>query len=79
MTYVGIAANLCDRFRKHVSGDESHAIQRALAERFVDRTARRSFIKENVRAKWIVQKDPARLADLERLLIWLYQPTWNRR
>jgi excinuclease UvrABC nuclease subunit len=79
MTYAGIAIDLCDRFHKHVSGDESHAIQRALAERFPDRTARRKFIKENVQAKWLVTKDATRLADLERLLIWLYQPVWNRR
>lgn len=79
LTYVGIATNLCDRFHKHISGDESHAIQRALVDRFPDRTERRTFMKENIRAKWLVYNDAARLADLERLLIWLYQPAWNRR
>jgi excinuclease UvrABC nuclease subunit len=79
LTYAGMAANLCDRFHKHVSGDESHAIQRALAERFPDRAERRRFIKENVQAKWLVMHNRNRLADLERLLIWLYQPIWNRR
>lgn len=79
LTYAGIATNLFDRFRKHVSGDESHAIQRALAERFPDRTERRKFMKENVSAKWQIIRDPLRLADLERLLIWLNQPIWNRR
>jgi excinuclease UvrABC nuclease subunit len=79
IAYVGIAADLNDRFCKHVSGDESHAIQRALAQRFPDRVERRRFIKENVQAKWLVSDDLVRLADLERLLIWLYQPPWNRR
>jgi excinuclease UvrABC nuclease subunit len=79
ITYVGIAVNLCDRFHKHISGDESHAIQRALTDRFPDRVERRQFIKENVRVKWLLVSESTRLADLERLLIWLYQPPWNRR
>ncbi len=77
--YVGIAGNLRDRLlSKHVSGDESHALQRAYANRFRDRAERRQFIRQNVRAKWLVVRDPARLADLERLLIWLLQPALNR-
>lgn len=80
VVYVGIAANLNDRLRnKHISGDESHAIQRAFANQFPDRIERRRFIKENVRAKWLIVTDPNRAADLERLLIWLFAPTWNRR
>jgi excinuclease UvrABC nuclease subunit len=79
LTYAGMARDLCDRFHKHISGDESHAIQRALAERFTDRTERRKFIKENVQASWRVVSGAVRLADLERLVIWLYQPSWNRR
>ena len=55
--YVGKAtgsSGLQDRLlRKHVSGDESHAIQRAYVKRFPDRSKRRIFIKEKVRAKWI--------------------------
>jgi excinuclease UvrABC nuclease subunit len=77
LTYAGSAANLCDRFHKHVSGDESHAVQRALADRFPDRSERRTFIKENVQAKWLVISDPIKIADLERLLIWLYQPGYG--
>jgi excinuclease UvrABC nuclease subunit len=80
VVYVGIATNLNDRLRnKHISGDESHAIQRAYADRFPDRIERRGFIKQHVRAKWLVLNDPGRAADLERLLIWLYEPSWNRR
>ncbi len=79
IAYVGIAKDLYDRFCKHISGDESHAIQRALADRLPNRLERRKFIKEHVRAKWLVHSDATRLADLERLLIWLYQPPWNKR
>jgi excinuclease UvrABC nuclease subunit len=45
LTYAGLAKNLADRFCKHISGDESHTIQRALADRFPDRIERRKFIK----------------------------------
>jgi excinuclease UvrABC nuclease subunit len=78
-TYVGIATDLQDRFRKHLSGDESHAIQRAYAVRFPDRSDRRDFIRANIWAKWLVIEDPIRLGDMERILIWLLQPVWNRR
>ena len=77
ISYVGIAANLHDRFHKHVSGDESHAIQRAYKDRFPDRTLRRRFIKDNVRAKWLILNTPYMCADLERLIIWLLQCPWN--
>ena len=80
IVYVGIAGNLRDRLvSKHVSGDESHALQRAYADRFQDRSQRREFIKQNVWTKWLPVTDPVRLADLERLLIWLLQPPLNRR
>lgn len=80
LTYAGIATDLRNRLlNKHVSGDESHAIQRAFRNRFPDRASRREFIKRNVRAKWMLVQDPARAADLERLLIWLFQPAWNLR
>jgi excinuclease UvrABC nuclease subunit len=80
LSYVGIATDLRNRLlNKHLSGDESHAIQRAYKLEYPDRAARREFIKHNVRAKWMQVDDPARAADLERLLIWLFQPPWNLR
>ena len=81
ITYVGKSTkSLHDRLlRKHLSGDESHAIQRALQKQFPDRFERRQYIRENVGAKWLVIDDPIRIADLERLLIWLFQPPWNRQ
>ena len=79
ISYVGIAANLRDRLHKHVSGDESHAVQRAYKDRFPDRTLRRKFIEDKVRARWLSVSDPEKSADLERLIIWLFQPPWNQR
>lgn len=79
IAYVGIAANLRDRLNRHVSGDESHAGQRAFQDQLPDRSRRRIYIKEHVQAKWLQVEDWQRLADLERLLIWLLQPAWNRR
>ena len=79
ISYVGVAVNLRDRLHKHISGDESHAIQRAYEDRFPDRTERRDFIKCNVRAKWLLVRDRHKAADFERLLIWLFQPLWNRQ
>jgi excinuclease UvrABC nuclease subunit len=78
--YVGKATrSLQDRVViKHVSGDESHALQRAYMNRYPDRLERRKYIKENLKVKWLQISDPQRLADLERLLIWLLQPLHNR-
>jgi len=78
--YVGKATrSLKDRvINKHVSGDESHALQRAYMDRYPDRLQRRNFIKENLNVKWLPISDTQRLADLERLLIWLLEPSHNR-
>ncbi len=63
---------------KHLSGDDNHAIQRAFKEQFPDRFLRREHMKVHVCARWLVVPDPARTSALERLLIWLYKPEWNR-
>jgi excinuclease UvrABC nuclease subunit len=78
--YVGKATrSLQDRvINKHVSGDESHALQRAYMNRYPDRLERRNYIKENLKVKWLHISDTQKLADLERLLIWLLQPMHNR-
>jgi hypothetical protein len=71
--YVGKATrSLRDRvLSKHVSGDESHALQHAYKDRFPNRLERRKFLRENLRVKWLRVDDLVRIADLERLLIWL--------
>jgi excinuclease UvrABC nuclease subunit len=78
--YVGKATrSLRDRvLSKHVSGDESHAIQRAYKDQFPDRVERRRFIRDNMRVKWLQVADQIKIVDLERLLIWLLQTRCNR-
>jgi excinuclease UvrABC nuclease subunit len=78
--YVGKATrNLRDRvLRKHVSGDESHAIQRSYESKYPDRTERRKFIREKMYVKWLPVSNLSRIADLERLLIWRLRTKYNR-
>lgn len=81
--YVGEAKGgkgLRDRLlSKHMSGDDNHAIQRAYKLDFPDRSLRREHIKKTVFARWLPIADPARVSVVERLLIWLYNPPWNRK
>lgn len=82
--YVGEAkgsGGLRDRLlRKHISGDDKHAIQRALKDEFPNRALRREYIKKNVSAKWVVVEDFDAIAVLERLLFWLLGcPAWNKK
>ena len=83
IVYVGEAKGsqgLRDRLlRKHISGDDNHACQRAFKEQLPDRLARREHIRTNVFARWLAISDPERVSAVERLLIWLYKPAWNRR
>ena len=83
VAYVGKAIGkegLRDRLlRKHISGDDSHAIQRAYLSTIPERNERRLFIKKYVCATWLEVSDFRRAADLERLMIWLLQPPWNRQ
>jgi hypothetical protein len=81
--YVGEAKGskgLRDRLlSKHLSGDESHAIQRAYKLDFPDRSLRRDHIKKTVLARWLPISDPARVSAVEQFLIWLYNPPWNKK
>jgi hypothetical protein len=63
--------------RKHISGDDNHAIQRAMKVTFPDRALRRQHIKEHVSVSWVEVEGSNRISALERLLIWLYDPDWN--
>ena len=82
LRYIGEAkgrGGLADRIlRKHLSGDEGHALQRAFQVRFPDRLARRAFLKRAIRVKWLEVPLP-RTSEIERLLIDRYLPEWNRR
>lgn len=83
ITYVGEAKGrkgLKDRLKsKHISGDDNHAVQRAYMLDFPDRLRRREHIKATVFARWAEIDDLERVSAVERLLIRLYRPTWNRR
>ena len=81
IVYIGEAkgsGGLRDRItRKHLSGDDSHALQRFFAQQLPDRTERREFIRQNVYVKWVTIDDIDRVAIVERLAIWLFRPMWN--
>lgn len=82
IVYVGEAKGskgLRDRLlSKHLSGDDNHAIQRAFKEAFPDRLARREHIKDTVWAQWLVINDPRRVSAVEKTLIWILNPAWNK-
>jgi hypothetical protein len=81
--YVGEAkgsGGLYDRIvRKHVSGDEGHALQRHFRVNFPDRTIRRDHIMRNVQVKWVVIEDYLLVSVVERMAIWLLNPPLNRK
>lgn len=83
VVYVGEARGakgLKDRLlSKHLSGDDNHAIQRAFKDKFPDREERRAHIKKVVFARWLAVNDHNRVSALERLMIWLLDPEWNRK
>lgn len=82
IVYVGQAkgsGGLYDRIvSKHISGDKSHTLQRQFFERIPDGDRRRKYIKEAVSVKWVVIEDPFRVSTVERLVIQMLRPLWNR-
>jgi hypothetical protein len=64
---------------KHISGDDSHAIQRAYIASYPDRQTRRKFIKNHLKVQWVVTKDARTAAAVERILIIIFNPQWNLR
>lgn len=80
--YVGEAKGskgLRDRLlSKHLSGDDNHAIQRAYLADFPDRLLRREHIRANVYVQWLEIDDRDRVSAVERVLICLFRPVWNR-
>lgn len=81
--YVGEArgsGGLRDRIlRKHVAGDEGHALQRHFKSLFSDRSQRREHIKRNVQVKWVVVENQEAVSVVERVAIWLLNPPLNRK
>lgn len=82
IVYIGEAKGskgLRDRLlSKHISGDDNHAIQRAFLNTYPDREKRREHIKSNVSARWLVINDAGRVSAVEKALIWVLKPEWNR-
>ena len=81
--YVGEAkglGGLYDRImRKHVSGDDRHALQRYFKVDFPDRAIRRDHIMGNVQVKWVIVENILSVTVVERLAIWLLEPPLNRK
>lgn len=81
--YVGEAkgsGGLWDRLmRKHMSGDDNHAMQRAFLERYPDRLERRNHMAGNLRVKWIEVSLQERVSALESLAIMVLNPVYNRK
>jgi hypothetical protein len=82
VTYVGEAKGskgLRDRLlSKHLYGDDNHAIQRAYLEDFPNRLLRRDHIRANVLVRWLEIADRDRVSAVERVLICLCHPAWNK-
>ena len=83
LSYIGEAkgsGGLKDRLlSKHLSGDDKHAIQRAYKTSHPDRVLRRTYIKENVSVRWVATPDANTALAVERLLILMFNPAWNRK
>lgn len=81
LMYVGEAkgsGGLRDRIlRKHLAGDEGHALQRYFKDDFPDRALRREHIKGTVQVKWVAVEAEA-VSVVERVAIWLLNPPLNR-
>ncbi len=83
LSYIGEAkgsGGLKDRLiSKHLSGDDNHAIQRAYKWSHPDRGLRREYIKNNVSVRWVATRDANTALAVERLLILMFNPPWNRK
>jgi excinuclease UvrABC nuclease subunit len=81
--YVGEAkgsGGLRDRLlSKHLSGDDNDAIQRAYKADYPDREERRDFIRKNVSVRWVETDNANSASAIERLLIQILDPPWNRK
>jgi hypothetical protein len=64
---------------KHLSGDEGHTLHRELKAPYPDKTLRRAYLEANVSARWLPIDGKHRARAVERMLIWLYDPPWNRK
>jgi len=79
--YIGMAKGrfgLRDRLmRAHLHGEDGHVLHRELGAAFPDKAQRVARIKEAVSIQWI-EAAASDVANLERALINLIDPAWNR-
>jgi len=82
IVYIGEAAGssgLKDRIlRKHISGDEGHALQNEFKVQFPDRGDRRHFIKNSIFVQWTEISDSLMVSVVEKLAIGIVKPRLNK-
>jgi hypothetical protein len=82
IVYVGEAkgsSGLNDRIlKKHVSGDEGHALQAAFCEQFPNRLERRTYIKSSIYVQWVEIPDSLEVLFVETLAIAVLGPRLNQ-
>ena len=82
IVYVGESAGsrgLRDRIKsKHLSGDDSHALQAAFLFEFPDRKARRAHLKEKIGVRWVEIPDSLLVSVVEKLAIFVLKPRFNQ-
>ncbi|MEZ5778387.1 MAG: hypothetical protein R3E44_08500 [Paracoccaceae bacterium] len=79
--YIGIARGkkgLRNRKRNYVGGDDGHTMHRELLSIIPDKTQRTAFITSNVLMAWY-EVETAKIAEeLEKELVSIHKPNWNR-
>jgi hypothetical protein len=81
IVYIGEAAGsggLYDRIlRKHVAGDDSHALQKAFKLKFPERQERRVYIKNKISVQWIEIPDSLMVTAVEKFGVLVVEPRFN--
>lgn len=79
--YVGVARGkkgLRNRKRNYVGGDDGHTTHREFLATIPDKVARTAHICANVNMAWHVTETATIAEGLEKKLILLLRPKWNR-
>ena len=80
--YIGVARGkngLRNRKRNYVGGDDGHTTHREFLSIMPDKKERSAFIKTNVSMAWHMTETAEIAEELERELISIIQPKWNRQ
>ena len=79
--YVGLARGkkgLRNRKRNYVGGDDGHTTHREFLATIPDKVVRTAYICTNVSMAWHVTETAVIAEELEKKLISLLRPKWNR-